>query len=246
MSINAMFGVSVSTGSAILGRTGLASVMGQALSGGGGGGPSIVAQAKSGGTANGVTTSGINTTGANFIVITASWYPGSTSSGTLSDSNGNTWTALTARSSNTLNKSQIFYCYSPIVGSGHTFTYSGTGIFPSIIVAAWNNIASSPFDQENGAASTIAQGTWASGSITPSQGNTVVIAALGFENNSGGSVTLDGGFTIIETNAYNSGNSEGSSLAYLILSSASAQNPTWDLGNPSVAAITAEIASFKY
>ena len=90
------------------------------------------------------TTSGINTTGANLIVVTVAY---DTQSG-VSDSNGNTWTALTAQSGSQDGNARMYYCFNPTVGAGHTFT-SAQG-YGAICVSAWSGAATSPQDQQNG------------------------------------------------------------------------------------------------
>lgn len=212
----------------------------------GGGPPSLIASANNGsGGADSITSDSVDTTGANLIVVSVGWYTGSTSSGTLTDSKGNTWTALTPQSNNggTPIKNQLYYCYAPTVGSGHTFTWSGTFTFPAISVVAFDNIAASPFDGENGGNNGGSAGsTVQTGSLTPSQANSLVITGLAHETNSGGSVSINGSFTIAASNPY--GGQEGNAIAYLILTSATAQNPTWDITNSSTLAAT--IAAFKY
>ena len=70
-------------------------------------------------TGNNATTSAIDTTGATLLVALIVT---DTGGGTMSDSKGNTWTALTAHSGGTTVTGQLFYVSNPTVGSGHTFT----------------------------------------------------------------------------------------------------------------------------
>jgi hypothetical protein len=209
----------------------------------GGGTPALIAsESKASAGSDTVTTDAMDSSGTNFIVIAQSFYPVVTpAGGTITDSKGNTWTALTAYGAGN-NNVRLHYCHNPIVGSGHTFTTNASQIYPAIFVAAFSNIASSPFDQENGAgALTVA--TLQSGSITPSQANTLVIAASGWDGNGGVLATINGGYTIVEELAYSP--AEGGSLAYLILTAATAQNPTWTFGGTPNSS-SAVIASFKY
>jgi hypothetical protein len=72
-----------------------------------------------------------------------------TFSPTVTDSNGNTWVALTVH--NTSNFAHRFwYVASPTVGAGHTFTVSGSQTYPAIMVSAWSGAHASPFDTETG------------------------------------------------------------------------------------------------
>lgn len=180
--------------------------------------------AANGATSGGVTTSSINTTGADFLVLIVSDYQATTAS-TPTDSKSNTWTALTPQATGVFNRCKIWYCKNPTVGSGHTFTYTLTAGFSSLAVAAFSGSdTSSPFDQQNGA-STSGATTIQPGSVTPSQANELIVVGLA-ETNSG-SVSINGGFTISDQVDYVPGTAFGVSLAYLIQTTATAENPTW-------------------
>ena len=121
----------------------------------------VVASTGKAGTQNGVTSNAIDTTGANLIVLAVSYYGGlgnTLIAGEVSDSKGNTWTALTNRGSNNAGNVRLFYCSNPTVGSGHTFTASdsgGGGTYPSLFAIALSGAkTSSPFDLENGSNTT--------------------------------------------------------------------------------------------
>lgn len=186
---------------------------------------------------NGGTTGSIDTTGASFLVLNVAWYDPGTAP-TISDSKSNTWSALTKQTST--GSSRLYYCASPSVGSGHTFSANGTGSYPSIQVLAFSGSHGTPFDQQNGAAS--AGATLATGSITPSEDNELVIAGLVHGDNLGGAVSIDGGFTAYK-NAFSSGNNMGGGIAYLIQTTATAANPSWSVTTSTQLAAT--IASFK-
>lgn len=189
------------------------------------------------------TTAGINTTGANLIVISASWFIGTTAEVTISDSNGNTWTALTGSTGGGTWRNRLYYCSSPVVGSGHTFTATGASTASVIAVQAWSNMStSSPFDQQNGG-SNASSSTVATGSITPSQANTVVILGYTTNNNRSFSSFSDGTYTSSDTQAGVGGTATGG-MGYKILTSASAQNITITFSGACTNA--ARIASFKY
>ena len=96
---------------------------------GGGGTPTVIANVGTAGTANSVTSTAINTTGANLIVVNAAWYSAGSADVTISDSEGNTgWTALTTRTS-TLVSNRLYYKYAPTTSATHTFTLSGTNSY---------------------------------------------------------------------------------------------------------------------
>lgn len=180
------------------------------------------------GSATGVT-SGIDTTGANLIIINDSFFGGSS---TPTDSKGNIWTGLTGQGVGG-RAVRLYYCYNPTVGSGHTFT--STAAFSSIQVQAWSGSAASPFDQENGGV-----GVLQPGSITPTEDNELLVVGL---SHSDGTVTqsINGGFTIPPGNDIANSGNDGGAMAYLVQTSAAAANPAW---SPGTNARTV-IASFK-
>ena len=188
--------------------------------------------------ANGGTTGSIDTTGASFLVLNVSYYDPGTAP-TISDSKSNTWSALTLQSST--GSSRLYYCASPSVGTGHTFSANGTGSYPSLQVLAFSGSHGTPFDQQNGATSAGAT-SLATGSITPSEDNELVIAGLVHGDNTAGAVSIDGGFTAYK-NAFSSGNNMGGGIAYLIQTTATAANPSWSVTTSTQLAAT--IASFK-
>lgn len=176
------------------------------------------------------TSSAIDTTGATLLVAVDADYNFGTL-GPISDSKGNTWIPRTTYGAGGP-KVKIFYCENPTVGSGHTFTCSGdsNGI---AIIAVNGTTTSSVYDKESGADAT------SPGSITPNEDNEILIAGMCAASGSGYSV--DSGFTLQESRAYNAGdNTMGFGLAYLIQTTATAKNPVWTGG-----ATVTNIASFK-
>jgi hypothetical protein len=185
-----------------------------------------------------VTTPAVDTTGATILIAhVGSYDPGGAV--TVTDSKGNTWSPLTAHANG--DRSQFFYAENPVVGSGHTFSISTTGQYSGVIVGAFDQVATaSSFDQQNGANSASAA-TIATGSVTPSTNNQLIVAGVASDQ---ASATINAGFTIIDTIAYNPGNAIGSCFAYLVQTTAAAVNPTW---TPSgTGAVGASIATFKH
>ena len=189
-----------------------------------------------------VTTDAIDTTGATLLVIVLGYFD---STPTISDSKGNTWTALTNSDGPLSSNCQIFYVANPTVGSGHTFTNGTASSFSSILVSSWSGVATTtPFDQQNQNTGT-AVTTVTTGSITPGENNELVIAGLCLRDIgvTGDTVTIDGGFTISnQVPGVGSNNLEGA-MAYLVQTTAAAANPAWSWTNSDSAA--AAIASFK-
>jgi hypothetical protein len=136
----------------------------------------------------------------------------------------------------------LFYCKNPSVGAGHTFTWAGSGgkAFSSLRVAGFNNTnTAANADQTNGATSGGAA-SLATGSVTPSTNDQLVIAACAHEK---ASATINSGFTEIDDVAYVGGAAIGGMMAYKVQTTAAAVNPTFTI--PSSGAIAVAIATFK-
>lgn len=192
------------------------------------------------GSSDSITTAGVNTTGASLLIVCVSSFNNSNATG-VSDSKGNTWTALTRRDAGVPQYQRIWYAVNPTVGTGHTFSYAdSTGHAPALVAAAYSGTAtSSPFDVENGAGVT---GTsLQTGSVTPANAGSLIVTALNL-NLGSGTATIDSGFTVQVTNS-NNGVHDGIIYADLIETSIVAKNPTW---TPSGSAqMAAAIAVFK-
>lgn len=188
-----------------------------------------------------VTTGSVDTSGANALFIVVGGYSGVNPIGSVTDNKGNTFTPLTAR--NAANWiCNIFYCLSATVGSGHTFTVGAASTYCSICVAAFSGVAtSSAFDQENGGAN--ASGTTAAtGSVTPSEDNELLIAGT-MEKDSGDVSSVDSSFTLDSHQAVSAGNAQGAALAYQIQTTATARNATFTFTGATDAA--SAIGTFK-
>ncbi len=205
----------------------------------------VASTSESGPTNQAVTTAPVNTAGATLLVLSVGWYSGSTPTVTPADSKGNTWVPLTKQIQlSTLVANQLFYCAAPTVGSGHTFTVEDlvNNIYPSVALLAYSGAHDVPFDQETGAVTVGNASTLATGSLTPSQDNCLVIAGAGHEANGAGAVSINAGFTAL-TAAYVSGGGEGCGIASLVQTTAAAAAPTWDTTNNT--GIAATLAVFK-
>jgi hypothetical protein len=173
-----------------------------------------------------VTTGGITTTGANLIVV-AVGYLNSAGAGTLSDSNSNTWIALTPHTSS-VNATKLYYSINPVVGVAHTFTVSGATNFPGIAVAAFSGAALLAFDQQNGANNGTGSLTLQTGSVSPSQNNELLITGISF--NASNTASIDSGFGTPQQTNFASGSGFGIALSYIIQGTSSTKNPTWTVG----------------
>lgn len=190
-----------------------------------------------------VTTSAINTTGADLIVVTMSLANSTFAAPTSSPSAG-TFTGLTAQISAAVDGSVIYYISNPTTSSSQTFTENlGSNNYPSICVAAFSGTNTSlVFDVENGAKTLSNVTTFQPGTVTPSQNNELIITGIGVGGTTN-SLTIDNGFTINGQKTGTGGAAEGIGMSYLIQTSASAVNPTWTNANNVHTAAT--IATFK-
>lgn len=213
------------------------------VSGGGGGAITLITHASQAGTAGGssATTAAINTTGANFLVVACNWDHSTTATAAVTDSKSNTWTALTTYGPTNASflAIELFYAANATVGSGHTFTCTSSGSQPTLAVAAFSNVNTTPFDVENGfdSASTA---TLQPGSVTPAGNNELFVT--GAADAGGDPSSIDSSFTITDHIA-NSGNNFGIGMAYKVQTTGGAENPTWTATASNKMAV--DIAVFK-
>lgn len=193
---------------------------------------------------NTVTTSGITTSGANLLIVMVS--EGASENPVtagLSDSNSNTWTALTSQNTSSTSGA-LFYCLNPTVGAGHTFTFTHSSFFPGIAVLAFSGVNTAGTDGQSGATGDGLHASLQPGSITPSAANDLFVTGLGY--GASRTMAIDSSFTITDQIDFlASGGNEGIAAAYKIKSSDStAENPTWswttNLGN-----VVAVMVAFK-
>jgi hypothetical protein len=201
-------------------------------------------------TAFGVNSTGsitINSTGANFLTAGAGWYSGITADVVFNDLNGNSYNAGTQYTTGTPTKAQMAYSTSasPTVGSGHALTIDGLTTFVGGGFASWSgiNAGGSVLSGQNG---TTAAGTSTitTPSITCSENNCLYLTSLMFEDNSSGTVSINGGFTILRTVPWDSSTNEGFSWAYLVQGTAAAVSPQWNVTNSS-GGLATSIMAFK-
>lgn len=199
--------------------------------------------ASTGGTGVSVTTSAINTTGATLIVISVS-YLQTTGVALPTDSAGNTWTGLTGQEVSGNTSNILFYKTNPTTSATQTFTENHSNNFPSICVFAFSGtLLSSPFDVQNGSHST-STATLATGSVTPSLNNELLITGFGVSN-AGSTMSINSGYTIPAGGqvAGAASNAYGTAMAYLVQGTASSSNPTWT--NSASGDLASTIATFK-
>jgi hypothetical protein len=186
------------------------------------------------GSANGLsaTTGTLDTTGANLLIMSVCRYVGVSGTVTISDSKSNTWTPLDQHGVTSSTTHRLYYSIPTSVGSGHTFTVDGglNLIYPCLQVEAWSGAHATPLGATQNGATATSGSTIQTGSITPSENNTLLIAGVAYDDNSGGAVSIDLSFAA-NAQAQIAGFSIGGAIAYLLLGTAAAKNPTWDLTN---------------
>jgi hypothetical protein len=190
------------------------------------GGPAVVVDTEggSGSGGNTFTLSAVNTTGASTLVYTKAWY--GLTEPTITDSLGNTPTASAATSSNAGSwHVRQYVIHGGTVGSGHVFGLSGTEFYGCLSVVAFSGMASSPKDQDAQDDET-AWTTLPSGSITPTQANTVSVTSAVYDNGSG-TITVPTGYTLAANLAPVSGSSVGILVAWKVLTATTTINPEW-------------------
>jgi hypothetical protein len=193
-----------------------------------------------------VTTPAINTTGANLIVISTGNHANGVVPSNIGDSFGNTYVAAGSAAANFGGDSRIFYCYAPIVGTGHTFTFIGTN-YGAMQVTAWSGAAASPVDQGTGGWLDASVSSYPGPTITPTANGELIIAAAMIDNTAGpGYASVSGGFAFSDSDAGASGLNCPSAQAWLIQATAGAAGPTWTYTATSGATNVGTIASFKH
>lgn len=188
---------------------------------------------------NDVTTTGVDTSGADLIVIFVVAGGGTGGpNNTPTDSKSNTWTPLT-KNNLAARGIRAFYSQNPTVGSGHTFTYSEAGSFPSIAMMAFSGSSASPFDVEN-TNNGVDVSSLTSGSVTPNNDNSLIVNATLTETTGSGITKGTLGSSYVNQGFVTpSGGNEGVSYGYIIQTSAAATNPTWTFDASNHVAITA-------
>ncbi len=190
----------------------------------------MTATASAGGTA---TTSAKSTVGANLLVACIADYQTTTDS--FSSVPSNTWT-LVASYIGTNTQTSMYIAYNANVSA--TQTFSNVGNYTGFAVLAFSNTQTSPspLDQHNGSDGATGQ----PGSITPTVNNELVVNC----NGSGGTnpTALTGGGTLTDTVPWVNGTNQGLTNAYIVQTTATPINPTWNTSGGDAALIQ---ASFK-
>lgn len=199
------------------------------------------------------TSSTVDTTGATLCV--SSFSDGvTTATYTPTDSKGNTWHPLTIASAGSQGRTQLWYAWdhggSPLsVGAGHTFTGATTaGGNPWVVFTCYGGTqtSSDPFDQQNtGTTAASVATSLQPGSVTPTSPNQLLVTAVSAYLEPIGFTISPGTFTITAQSGLAGGVNYAGGQAYLVETTATAQNPTWTLSSGAAQSMTAAIATFK-
>ncbi len=167
--------------------------------------------------ASGGTTAPFDSSGVKLLVVAISRFQ----TGTFSDSEANAYTLLhtTTESSITL---EWYYAINPSTSAAHTFTFTGTNSFPSVLVSAYSGLDIT-FDQKSVGQATAT--SVAPGSLTPANANSLVVSTIAHEI--GETQAVDGSFTIRANNVRIAGVQDGCAIGDLIQTTAAASNPAW-------------------
>jgi hypothetical protein len=180
---------------------------------------------------NGGTTPAMDTSEADFLVATIGDYAGGTFN-SLTDSGGNTWTALTVRSDGANSRTRILYCVNPTVAVGHTFTVDGLANYPTLSVAAYIFTNTPTFDVESGSAGASPEAT---GEVTPTGANNLVVSCASHGETATPSVNSS--MTLVYAKTWVNTSNMGGSLAYKIQTAATAINPEWTASGSTAVAV---------
>lgn len=188
----------------------------------------------------GPVTSGVDTTGATLLVIAAGGFSNG-GSVSVSDNKGNTFSTFGLKGNGSTTFTQIFYCLTPTVGTGHTVSMTGS-VFMDLLFAAFGGGTFTVDSSVNTGTNNTGSSSIQPGSATPSANGDLLITSLSVDVS--GISGVGSGFTITDTVAYSGGNYEGGGLAYLVQTTAAAINPTWSLSAANAQA--AALCGFKF
>lgn len=198
-----------------------------------------------------ITSSAIDTTGANGVIVTAHdyWFSGS-GTASVTDNKGNPYSLVRLANISNQPRVSIYYCPLATCGTGHTFTYSTSGVtasIPSISIYTVFCAGGILVDQSNGNINAGASTTVNTGSITPTLNNCLLVTvASGLFATTQPTIT-GGGWNNTDQYFWTpfASSTKTQCAAYArIQSVSSVTNPTHTLGSGNVNGV-AVIASFK-
>lgn len=177
----------------------------------------------------------LNASGASILIAVLAEFNSGTPS-VVTDSNGNTWTPLTASTSTSPYIIRISYAKNPTATNGMTFS-TDLGTYPALIVVAYSGIdTTAPYDSTAGQSVETYLGSAQNqlGSLTPTTSGSLFITGIVGTVPSTGVFSIDSGFTI-PTRGDVAGALNGVLADFF--PSAGAKSPIWS-GNPADSAAT--------
>lgn len=191
---------------------------------------------------NTYTSGSFDSTGCDFLEIEFSAYD---SLPTITDSKSNTWVTLNSYAVAGDVRCHGVYATNVAgkVGTGHTITVTGVGMWQSAIITGWSGAhVTAPLDLQNGA--TTSSATFIdTGSVTPSQNDCLLISGWAIDGTPT-TPALDNGFTLVAYLVNAPGANMPVAVAYKIQTTAAAVNPRWT-GVTAACASAASLRSFK-
>ena len=163
-------------------------------------------------------TAAMDTTGDDLIVVAVS----TSTTGTLTDSQSNTWTLVGSEALYGLNL-ELYYCSAPTVNAAHTFSYSGS--YPTVQATSYTGTAPIELDKFVTEAASATSVTLAS--ATPWDDDHLIISAQGTRWPIGESASVDSSMTIRENNISVDGGHRGCVIADIIQTTKGAIGPQW-------------------
>lgn len=169
-------------------------------------------------------TSGIDTTGANLLLVELVWYVGASFPG-FTDSYGNTWTKIGSDTGDGqgITATSVYYVNSqtPNVGPGHTISFGQTCYF-----TAWYSSTAWTFDTDGGGGgpTPITRTT-----ISPTAGKLITTVA---GQNNGNFSGLNSGWALLDNTSFVSSVRFASGFAYFTDPSTTTADAIWALTSP--------------
>jgi len=184
-----------------------------------------------------VTTSAIDTTGANLIVLVITSIPNWTES--LTDSEGNAWVQAITGLSRGAAGCGIWYCYNPATSASHTFTVDTTGSGPSIAAVALYGAPEIILDQINIGNS---YNPVSPGSVTPTQNGEILITGF-HTSGSAPSLAVGSSFTMLQQVVFSLDHNPVA-VGTLQQSTAAPEDPSWSWSGGTAGDALATMATF--
>jgi hypothetical protein len=190
----------------------------------------VQAQSNSSASTATITTPGITTTAGNTVVIVVA--TGGTFTGTpVSDSKGNSWTQIGSETVLGSNRARRYYSKLTTVGAAHTFSGNFTGAtYCAIWIEEITVSHATPLDQQTASTFTTTT-TPASGNITTTGTNTILVSAVVTESASASeSFTAGSGYTIPANGTISGPTSTfQGAIQYQVLTSPQTKNGTFTI-----------------